>query len=595
MGAWLVRLWELLRGTELRVGLLWLTLAGLGVALVVLVTTRWGRSRPLEKCLVLSLMVHVWLAVYSTTVTIVTVAAAPGEGETMRVSLDAGVPLGKEDASGPAGDTKPWEVLVHETPQLPKPAELARASVPETPLPERQVPLSETSPQSPPEPLHPAELLPVEPPSTMPESDETGQRGSTAESQASPTIPTTIVGAAQTAISRVREPIASPSAIEIPTAPGEWQRATRTPYSMPAIYRLRVAPDRAERAQQRGGANVETEAAVQAALKWLADNQEPDGRWSPARHGAGQETREAGRDRFGAGSTADTGITALAILAFTARGNTHLDGPYKTAVRAGLNYLLSVQASDGHLAGRAQVYEFMYCHGMATLALGELLGMSGDPALREPLRRAVAYTLAAQDPIGGGWRYRMRESGDTSQLGWQLMALKSAELAGIAVPASTWQGASRFLESVSSGNARGLACYRPGERVSRTMTAEALVCRIFLGLSPESPIAQEAGEHLLAECPGEGDGNLYYWYYGTMAMHQLQGRFWTAWTAALQRTLLARQRTTGPLAGSWDPVTRWDGYGGRVYATALAALCLEAYYRFLPLHGSGEALETARH
>ena len=78
-------------------------------------------------------------------------------------------------------------------------------------------------------------------------------------------------------------------------------------------------------------------------------------------------------------------------------------------------------------------------------------------------------------------------------------------------------------------------------------------------------------------------------------MYQLQGDYWKRWSEALQKTLLARQRASGALAGSWDPITRWDGYGGRVYSTALATLCLEAYYRFLPLNSSAEgATESSR-
>ena len=56
----------------------------------------------------------------------------------------------------------------------------------------------------------------------------------------------------------------------------------------PEIYKLRTAPDRLG-AAQRHGASPETEAAVKAALKWLADNQKSDGRWSARETGAGQE------------------------------------------------------------------------------------------------------------------------------------------------------------------------------------------------------------------------------------------------------------------------------------------------------------------
>jgi hypothetical protein len=94
------------------------------------------------------------------------------------------------------------------------------------------------------------------------------------------------------------------------------------------------------------------------------------------------------------------------------------------------------------------------------------------------------------------------------------------------------------------------------------------------------------------ELPGDGRANLYYWYYGTLAMYQLQGTYWDRWNEALQDTLISSQRKTGPSAGSWDANTVWGGYGGRVYSTALATLCLEVYYRFLPLYL--EAASTER-
>jgi hypothetical protein len=354
-------------------------------------------------------------------------------------------------------------------------------------------------------------------------------------------------------------------------------------YQVPEVYRMRLAPNRAQ-LSERLGATPELETAVKAGLKWLADHQEPDGRWNPRRHEGGREIMEAGRDRQGAGGRADTGITALAILAFAASGNTHLDGAHRISVRRGIEFLLSAQSSDGALGGEAQLYEFMYCHGMATLAMSELAGMTGDAKLRRPLQRAVAYTLAAQDPSGGGWRYRPREAGDMSQFGWQIMSLKSASLAGVAIPESAWRGAQRFLDSASGGRHHGLAAYRPGEDFTRSMTAEALACRQFLGLTRDSPTAREAGDLLLGELPGYGEPNLYFWYYGSIAMYQLQGDYWKRWSESLRITLLATQRTAGTLAGSWDPNTRWDGYGGRVYSTALATLCLEAHYRFLPLN-----------
>jgi hypothetical protein len=87
----------------------------------------------------------------------------------------------------------------------------------------------------------------------------------------------------------------------------------------------------------------------------------------------------------------------------------------------------------------------------------------------------------------------------------------------------------------------------------------------------------------MQETPRSGEINLYYWYYATMALFQLQGSEWEVWNQHLQQRLLAAQATTGVHAGSWSPKTVWGGYGGRVYTTAMAALCLEVYYRYLPM------------
>jgi hypothetical protein len=361
-------------------------------------------------------------------------------------------------------------------------------------------------------------------------------------------------------------------------------------HDVPAAYSLRVAPDRTQVAQ-RHGATVETEEAVRAALKWLAGGQASDGRWSARQHGGGLELKTAGRDRFSAGLEADTGMTGLALLALLASGHTHNEGLYHENAQHGLEFLLRSQAADGNLGSNGSVYERMYCHAMATFAMSEALGMTGDSRLREPVRRALAYTIAAQNPKSGGWRYQPGDPGDTSQLGWQYMALKSGELAGIPIPNAVREGIVNFLQSVSSGRANGLTAYRASERErpTRTMTAEALACWQLLGMRRDHPAGREGADFLLEELPGTGTGNIYYWYYGTLAMYQLQGSDWVHWNDALRTALVNGQRKEGPLAGTWDPDTVWGGYGGRIYSTALSALCLEVYYRFLPLYREASA------
>jgi hypothetical protein len=341
------------------------------------------------------------------------------------------------------------------------------------------------------------------------------------------------------------------------------------------------------------GATQETEAAVLAALKWLAANQSASGRWEARRTGAGAGRANDGQDRFGAGSTADTGITGLALLAFLASGNTHLQGQYQLNVRRGLEFLLSMQDSDGNLGASRNMYEKMYCHAMATCALSEAYAMSRDERLQTAVRRAIGYTVDNQDLASGGWRYGPNQPGDTSQLGWQVMALKSAALGGIAIRDDTRAGIQKFLKSVALGRAAGLACYQPVRPVaSRSMTAEALVCRQFLGIIDQPAALGEATGYVLEEVPGAGTTNFYYWYYGTLALYQTQGDGWSRWNEALKKTLISTQRAVGEHAGSWDPDPVWGACGGRAYSTSLGALCLEVYYRFLPLYVQSASRES---
>ena len=360
----------------------------------------------------------------------------------------------------------------------------------------------------------------------------------------------------------------------------------RDPCRSPQIYKDRTTSDRPAVLRRRGG-SPETEAAVQAALKWLALHQEPDGHFDAEKYGAGHETSALGPRSQRRGPRADTAVTGLALLAMLGSGNTHLDGPYARNVQHGLEYLLSVQGADGNLGGRAETFSFMYCHGMATFAMSEAYAMTHDRRLEEPLRPAIAYTIAAQHPTTGGWRYKPHEMGDTSQLGWQLMALEERRVGRHSDAASKRaHGAIRFLKSVASGEEAAWPAIAPAKLPSHSMTAEALVCRQFLGMARDNPAADEAGKSLLGELPSKDKVNLYYWYYGTLGMYQLQGDYWQRWNEALQAALVGRQQTDGDLAGSWDPVCVWGGYGGRVYSTAMSALCLEVYYRFLPLYNS---------
>jgi len=356
-------------------------------------------------------------------------------------------------------------------------------------------------------------------------------------------------------------------------------------------YQLRNLAQRQNTARRFGG-TAASEQAVERSLNWLASVQHPDGNWDADRYGSGKIQFDENRvDRMYAGIHSDTGVTALAILAFLGAGYTHEVGPYTAQVDRGLQWLVKQQKPDGNLCGDATHFARMYCHAMATYAMAEAYGMQSDTTtdvrLKKPLQGAIRFIINNQHSESGGWRYRRGQAGDTSMFGWQLMALKSAEIAGLKIPSLVKQRMYRFLQKGSRGANGGLAAYRQGEAVTETMTAEALFCKQMLGIQRSNPACVEAVDYLLQHVPSRSNLNLYYWYYGTLAMYQHGGAAWRTWNERVRDLLIAEQHTSGEQAGSWDPYGRWGPYGGRIYSTALSTLCLEVYYRFLPLYKMG--------
>jgi len=242
--------------------------------------------------------------------------------------------------------------------------------------------------------------------------------------------------------------------------------------------------------------------------------------------------------------------------------------------------------ADGDLAGSAP--QPMYSHGIATLVLCEAYGMTHDEHIGIAARKAIAYIERAQNQSTGGWRYEPGEAGDTSVFGWQIMALKSAQLGGISVNSAIFDNAQKWLRSVAKGEHMGLYSYQPYREVTPTMTAVGMLCRQYLGVNPKDPAMLEGKGCLLENLPdGSLLRNAYYWYYGTLAMHNFADSDWDAWNRKMRRVLIESQERQGCAMGSWDPekptADAWGAQGGRLMVTAMNALTLEVYYRWLPL------------
>jgi hypothetical protein len=344
----------------------------------------------------------------------------------------------------------------------------------------------------------------------------------------------------------------------------------------------------------RFGGSQLTESAVKAALLWLKRHQESDGHWEAAKWEATLK-----------GNRVNVAMTSFALLAFLGSGHTSRAGDYKDTVRRAENWLLAAQKRGGaRYREKGRFERCMYTQGIAALALAEACGMEDSPpAMKAAAQDAVDVIVKAQGPYEG-WNYTAKKAAgrnDTSVTGWNLMALKSARIAGLSVDGSAFQGCMRWLDAatnVKNGRcsyAGPVATVKPG-RGSHAMWAAGMLMRQFMGVDRRDPILVAAGksigEHPPVWGPGDAGVDLYYWYYGTLCSFQQGGALWTRWNTHMKKALLENQREGGPLDGtaadvdgSWNPVGRGGiPRGGRVFSTALAALSLEVYYRYLPMY-----------
>jgi len=351
----------------------------------------------------------------------------------------------------------------------------------------------------------------------------------------------------------------------------------------------------------------------------LAAHQSPDGRWEAAgfQRWCDGKPQTEGPDGLGLAQH-DVGITGLATLAFLGAGYTQRgDHPFRLTVSRALRYLRRVQDPEGFFGSRTGPHA-IYNHATAALAVVEAYGMTESPLLRRPAQKALDQISAARNPYFA-WRYGTRPGdNDTSVTGWMMMALKSAKLINasarergldplLAFDEEAFDGVRSWLDRVTDPDTgrvgyleRGSLPARPKAMLdafpadrSESMTAVGVLARIFIGEDPkQSRLVQRGAALCGARLPlwdeTTGDIDMYYWYYATLALHQVGGSSWRTWNEAMKGAILDHQRGDTDFCGfrgSWDPKGPWGGDGGRVYATALMALCLEVYYRYERVFG----------
>ncbi|MFN0205303.1 MAG: prenyltransferase/squalene oxidase repeat-containing protein [Planctomycetota bacterium] len=369
-------------------------------------------------------------------------------------------------------------------------------------------------------------------------------------------------------------------------------------------------------------------AAVEAGLEWLARHQDPGGYWSPDAFDKNcQGGTACGHSKQFGYPEFEVGNTGLAVLAFLGAGYdshspmTFTDHFTKKKIRVGdvvknaLLYLKENQDETGSFVSSTN-HKWGYNHSIATLAMSEAYGLSKGPLWKSSAQNAINSLIAGQNPAPGGtglwaWRYRPNSGdNDISVTGWAVMALKSAELAGLKYSQESMEGAYQFCVEVTdktTGHAGYLRREDAGKQVKAigknedyanhpALAAVGMCVRTFVKHKIDDPVLEASAKLLIRDLPKwnkeKKTNDYYYWYYATLAMNQYdgpespragKGALWREWESALKSALIDHQVSDPQLCarGSWDGDDRWgvDG-GGRVYATAINTLNFEVYYRY---------------
>ncbi|UCE87512.1 MAG: terpene cyclase/mutase family protein, partial [Deltaproteobacteria bacterium] len=324
-------------------------------------------------------------------------------------------------------------------------------------------------------------------------------------------------------------------------------------------------PARAQEGDRDGRAELYSDrarAAVDGALRWLAEHQNKDGSWNALvgfkiNDGYRHQPQIQPRDGM-----PHLGVTALAGMAFLSGGHLPRQGKYGQVVERALQFVLRHVNEDGFITHNQTR---MYSHAFSVLFLAEIYGMTGEPTLREKLDAAVEFTYRAQNK-SGGWRYApAAQDSDMSITVCQVVALREARNIGIKVPRECIDNALKYVveSAVTVGGDRGAFLYQhkdvPFNRNSFALTAAGLTTMQQAGLYSDADVRRFCERHNIRKVPRIGDclrymrqayepiwleyHDHYFYFYGNyyaaQAMYTRGGETWRAWYTMVRDDLLS--------------------------------------------------------
>ncbi len=301
--------------------------------------------------------------------------------------------------------------------------------------------------------------------------------------------------------------------------------------------------------------------AIEKGLKLMLESQDENGSWGGGRA---------------------TAITSLGLMAFMSVGEFPGPGPTGEALTRAKDWLMkqAQESPTGYLGTT------MYEHGLATLALTELWGMTGDreeqDAMHKAIEAAVEVILRSQS-AAGGWRYQPSPSAgaDVSVTVMVFIGLASARQAGIAIPNETIDKVMTYLRSAVNSTSGGFA-YVPGgagknAAVSVACTGGGAYIAQLAG-ARDTDMVEGALRYLEGRMPAVFAGTGYYYYchyYAIQAMVQAGDERYAKWYPQIRDALISRQTENGS----------WSGASGGVgHETPMAIIILATPYRYIPIY-----------
>ncbi|MFN0206272.1 MAG: hypothetical protein ACKVS6_08145 [Planctomycetota bacterium] len=359
------------------------------------------------------------------------------------------------------------------------------------------------------------------------------------------------------------------------------------------------------------GATANSEAAVERGLHWLARHQAADGSW-PVEGSITKCITTEPCDRLG-NANFRIALTALSVLAFMEAGfNTQ-----------SLNKLVGVQSKNTVYVGNIIKRGLLWLHAssilntpdatddawgmnqsIATLVIVKAFGSTRAPQWKKVAQSLIENLLVNKCPAGGWGRTPKATEMDITVTTWAVQALLAAERAGMVVGSGWKNEMIRLYESQfdSSTETPPIFNFLPSLIIA-PFQAKYMNLAIISNKEKTDPRLHHQIKLCSAALPTinmELSGlELNYWHDASLALYQLDGpnsvklqngKAWNRWNEAMKTALLDTQiqNRESCADGSWNCNVN-DGFeSGRIFATAIATLTLESYYRYSRLSKNPE-------